>query len=135
MELPITVMIVLFVTVIVGAAILAFAKGTLTDAKDNVGNLIPDKQGSIDDKIIEVQTLTEQGVRSLAESCITDAILQSEMNTRTCAVIKVKDHIDLPATLQDITVKGRTFTFTQGDMSGTTVFMTYNAEGTIELTT
>lgn len=135
MELPITVMIVLFVTIIVGVAILSFAKGTLFDAKENIKELIPDKdKDNLDDRIIEITTLTESGVRSLAESCINDAILEGELDRRTCVVIRAET-IDLPSTIGNITIKGRTYTFNDQIGDGTTVFMTYDSSGIIELKT
>lgn len=133
MELPITVMITLFVAVVVGATIIVFAKQSLTDANDDLGNVLENKPETLDEKIITVGTLSETGVRSLAESCAQDAIIDAELQKRTCVIIKA-DTINLPATFEPLTVKGRDITIINNIAQGKTVFMTYEP-GQIELTT
>ena len=70
MELPIRVMIVLFVAVAVGGLVIVFSQQLLLDARQGINNLGPDdiKEGHI----IELEAMNPEDVTRLAEQCVRD---------------------------------------------------------------
>lgn len=68
MELPIRIIVVLFVAIIVGGTIILFSQEILNDARQSMEELgVEDEE-----QIIETGSLTEDDVLALANQCVRD---------------------------------------------------------------
>lgn len=70
MELPIRVMIVLFVAIVVGGMIIVFSNQILDQTRNDLYTLGVENVG--EDRIIEVATLGDKEILALAEQCVRD---------------------------------------------------------------
>ena len=89
MELPISVMVVLFVAVVVGVGIIGFANHTLGSGKDSVdglARLLDDD--NIQDRIIEVGfEISAQVIEHLSAQCVRDSLRNAVQVREVCYVI------------------------------------------------
>lgn len=93
MELPISVMVVLFVAVVVGVGIIGFTNYTLTSAKERVDDLGRPINGAQGDKLISLPgDISKSMIESLSRQCITDSIKRVEMTTTNCFVVNAEGH-------------------------------------------
>lgn len=129
MELPIQIMIVLFVTVLVASVVIMFSTDMIRDAKNKMKE--PWIKERTEDKIIEVETITDKGIEILIEECY-EKNKQEALSKTLCFVVHGQTNavtILTPnaATIvsgvkEDITVQ----TF---DIGGKTLYVYYNPAG------
>ena len=93
MELPISVMIVLFVAVAVSIGIIGFAGSNITMGRQRVDDLgnIGGVPMEIDDYIVTVATISERVVESLSEQCVREMLPRGQLTTTTCFVVSGTD--------------------------------------------
>jgi hypothetical protein len=86
MDSPIRIMIALFVAVVVAMVVISFANKMINDAKTNINEISPNKLKNQDkDRIIEVTTITNLNVASLAEQCYMES--KESFDTEICFVL------------------------------------------------
>jgi len=110
LELPIQIMIVLFVTVLVASAVVMFTTDIIRDAKDKMAD--PFGKEKSDDKIIEIDTIQDQQLSALIEQCWRDNkqealektlcfVMHAQLNTATLSglttITTATDTIDVEA--------------------------------------
>ncbi len=135
MDKPIEIIIVLFVALVVGASILAFAAQVLDRAQQNTLDL-SSTRSPLDSKIFSAQTLTSVQADALVLSCHDQHFRQTTTEDTLCAVFRTQNPITLSDVFTDGTVSGeREFTVTIIDDACRAVFITYkpfDAEVTVE---
>ncbi len=125
MDMPISVIITLFVAIVVGVAIIGFSSDILTDARDDIGNIGNEEDEDFQDNIVEVSTITESRIESLSEQCIRDS---SAMEKEVCFVIRGEEIEDLSG------LEGKTLNIlgvewdleVEENINSRTVFIEYN---------
>ncbi len=95
MELPISVMVVFFVALVVGVAVLGFASTNLHRASDDIRNLPGLDDEDLMDKMVDVGDVTEDRVRLLGEQCLRD--FHGRLDDELCYIVRgdVADNIQL----------------------------------------
>lgn len=93
MELPIRVMIVLFVAVAVGGLVIVFSQQLLLDAREGVRQIGPDdvREGHI----IELSTIQSEDVIRLAEQCVRD--YQGTFDEIDCFAVFLNNPVVMPS--------------------------------------
>jgi hypothetical protein len=86
MELPIAVMITLFVAVVVAGAVIYFAQHSLQESSRQLNELNAAKAATIDQRIVALAAVTKGNVRALAEQCAADR--ESAITRNACYVLK-----------------------------------------------
>lgn len=100
MELPITVMVVLFVSLVVGSVIIVFSNNILERASTGMPDL--DKE-DVKEKIIDVDSVSVEMVESLARQCQED--YHSRLDEVLCVIVRSNTEIDIPAAnLEDFAI-------------------------------
>jgi hypothetical protein len=84
MELPIRIMITLFVALIVAMVIIGFSNKMINDAKEKVKDIGGDELPE-EDKIIEVTSVSNSQLASLAEDCFRKS--QDMLASEICYVV------------------------------------------------
>jgi hypothetical protein len=72
MELPIQVIVVLFIALVVGGAIIAFSQDAFNRAQIDINDWRADPQKR--DMVVEVNEATDQTIEGLANSCVRENI-------------------------------------------------------------
>lgn len=83
MEMPIKVMVTLFIAIIVGVAVLNFADYTFRDAKKNLNEFNKDEQSY--ENILEVSQITSSQVGNLARQCYEEN--KDSLENKICFVL------------------------------------------------
>ena len=134
MEMPIAVVITLFVCVAIGVGILYFSQDILGKAKNEVNQMGIENDQKTEDKLIKLGSLSEGAIRSLAEQCILDK--SNSPDKDLCFIVMNDNHDQVilnNMNNMNITVEGRTFTFVNDAIpDGNSFLMYYNPDGTIE---
>lgn len=84
MEMPIRIIIVLFVSVVVGIAILSFAGKMISDSRMKMLNYNEEENEA--DRIIDVTSVTSSHVAALAETCYHENSMRV-LEGETCFVV------------------------------------------------
>lgn len=93
MEMPINVMIVMFVAIAVGIGVIGFAEFILTDARDDLRGLGQDRgSDAFSDRLTDVNTLNRDNLDSLARQCVRD--LRDSVGKELCFAIRT-DNLDV----------------------------------------
>lgn len=138
MELPISVMIVLFVAIVVGIVVIGFANSSLDKARDDMRSLGRDDPEKFEDKLVSVPALSGERIKSLGMQCVRD--FQGYIGEELCFVVRGLDTSDEGIqqinALNDevVNVNGNNWTF-RVDITGkpTAVFVYYNPVGRIHV--
>ena len=85
MEFPITVMIVLFVSIIVGSSVIYFSDHNLQNAKENLNDVADLNKDKQEDLFIELLEVSSKDVSNLAQQCYDDN--KNSLESKTCFVI------------------------------------------------
>jgi hypothetical protein len=134
MELPITIIVTLMVTLIVGASVLYFAKDTLFTSGNELRKL-GTIASSTEQPIIRVASVSQQQVRDLTRQCAAD--VKGAADKRLCFIVRAQTFDPTIAALN-------TQTFTEGERNLTitvsatlsninALFIYYNPLGTIDI--
>ena len=138
MELPISVMIVLFVAIVVGIVVIGFANTSLDRARDDIRVLGRDDPDKFEDKLVSVPSLSIDRIRSLGMQCVRD--FQGYVGEELCFVVRSIDSSD-PGIQQIndlndevVNINGNNWTF-RVDITGNpnVVFVYYNPVGRIHV--
>jgi hypothetical protein len=138
MELPISVMIVLFVAIVVGIVVIGFANTSLDRARDDIRVLGRDDPEKFEDKLVSVPALSSERIKSLGMQCVRD--YQGYVAEELCFVVRSIDSSD-PGIQQIndlndevVNVNGNNWTF-RVDITGNpnVVFVYYNPVGRIHV--
>ena len=138
MELPISVMIVLFVAIVVGIVVIGFANDSLERAREDIRVLGRDDPEKFDDKLVNVPALTGDVIKSLGMQCVRD--LQGYVGEELCFVVRGIETsdpgIDQINNLNDeiVNINGNNWTF-DVKITGNpnVVFVYYNPIGLIKI--
>jgi hypothetical protein len=141
MELPITVIIVLFVAVAVSVGVIGFASYSLTRAEQQVGEMgrSTNIQG-IEDGLVQVAgQVSPAQVKSLGEQCYRDMREKGTVQRRLCYVVTGTVHVsvgNINALNNNLVAGAPTGSNWRFDVSVTaqnTVFIYYDPMGKIEV--
>ncbi|MFH0870294.1 MAG: hypothetical protein V1866_04530 [archaeon] len=125
MEMPIAVMITLFVCIIVAVAVISFSREVLIKSKDNVNKIGPDDD--LGTKIVAGSGPTL--FYDLAVQCAKDS--QGKVDRDLCFVVKTGGGSSTPSQ-SSFTADGRDFTIEDNSGGGATaVFIYYDPLGKI----
>ena len=86
MELPISVMIVLFVAIVVGIVVIGFANTSLDRARDDIRVLGRDDPEKFEDKLVSVPALSGDRIKNLGMQCVRD--FQGHIGEELCFVVR-----------------------------------------------
>jgi len=89
MELPIQIMIVLFVSILVGSSVILFSTDLINDAREAMARPTNDEK---EDLIIELREINEQGLKILMEDCF-EKNKQDALSKTLCYVVHSEDEI------------------------------------------
>ncbi len=85
MEMPIQIMIILFVAITVGGGMVYFSQDNLANSKEGLDSIIEKNDLSDEEKILEVSSITTNNVVSLAKQCRIDK--QQSLEDSICFVL------------------------------------------------
>ncbi|MFT4308659.1 MAG: hypothetical protein ACMXYM_04800 [Candidatus Woesearchaeota archaeon] len=89
-EQPINIIFILFISLAVAAAVIAFSTNLIQDARDATGRLTPDGE-DLDGKVLEISRLTDAAARGLAQSCYETGYRNAYLDDHTCAIVRLDD--------------------------------------------
>ena len=98
MEMPISVIITLFVVLIVGITVLNFAIVNIRDAEDNINNFDPDLPEQ-NERIFEVDTVSSEQLAFSVKECLKEFFRKS-FNNEFCTIFRANSAYSLGATQQ-----------------------------------
>lgn len=135
MELPITVMITLFVAVVVAMIIVSFSYDTILEGKKNINRLGSNQEDKFDEKVINLENVDGNVVKDLATQCTKD--VQHSTQETLCFVVR-------SSSFNVASIKGIDGAFVTGAESNFTIkvnvassfnaiFIHYNPLGFIEV--
>jgi len=128
MELPITVIITLFVALLVAIGVIFFSKDVLLKSRQNLNEL--GNENEIKDKVISISGSGGTIFQDLAVQCAKDHL--GSLERELCFVVRGSGLS--PSVSQSIQVKGRTFTIQNTVASGATAaFIYYDPPGQITI--
>ena len=133
MEMPIAVMIMLFISIVVGIGLISFSDTLLSRSKDDLRNLGREEREALEDRLITLPSINEANVRSLSEQCARDKV--AVVGREICYVLQGPvDGGVQNLEGQEIIVGHRTLVF-QIEITGNpnALFMYYNPIGRIEI--
>ncbi len=133
MEMPIAVMIMLFISIVVGIGLISFSDTLLSRSKDDLRDLGREEREALEDRLITLPSINEANVRSLAEQCARDKV--AVVGREICYVLQGPvDGGVQNLEGQEIIVGHRTLVF-QIEITGNpnALFMYYNPIGTVEI--
>lgn len=142
MELPISVMIVLFVAIVVGIVVIGFANTSLDRARDDIRELGRDAPEKFEDKLVSVPALSSDRIKNLGMQCVRD--FQGYVAEELCFVVRsidvsnegIQQGIQQINALNDevVNINGNNWTF-RVDITGNpnVVFVYYNPVGRIHV--
>jgi len=125
MEMPIAVMITLFICIVVAVGVIFFSREVLLESKDKVQNIGPDDE-------LGAKIVTGSGptmLYELAVQCAKDS--QGKVDRELCYVVKTGGGSSTPSQ-NSFTADGRDFTIEDNSGGGaTSVFIYYDPLGKI----
>lgn len=125
MDKPIEIIVVLFVALVVGASILAFAAQVFDRAQQSTQDLAP-LQSPLDSKIFTAQTLTLAQAQALATSCHDQHYRAATTQDTLCAVFRATNPIEIDALFSDTYISTyRSFSVSRESATCRAVFITY----------
>lgn len=127
MEMPINIIVILFVAVIVGSVLIIFTRQNLNDARENLAERFLQEGGTTDD-IVEVQNVTETTIISLAEECLDRK--QGGFEREVCFALFASSWPDLSA-LNDTELPYGTRLIIEASPSPSAVKISYDPSGRI----
>ena len=133
MEMPIAVMIMLFISIVVGIGLISFSDTLLSRSKDDLRDLGREEREALEDRLITLPSINEANVRSLSEQCARDKV--AVVGREICYVLQGPvDGGVQNLEGQEIIVGHRTLVF-QIEITGNpnALFMYYNPIGTVEI--
>jgi hypothetical protein len=86
MELPIQIMIILFISIIIGGAVINFSQSNIAESQERLKEISLNDVESQEDRIIEITTISTNTVQDLSEQCFKDNV-QSLESTICFAVL------------------------------------------------
>ncbi|NJL43768.1 MAG: hypothetical protein HC945_00365 [Nitrosarchaeum sp.] len=87
MELPIRIIVVLFVTLLVASSLLIFARDIIEDARGNIDQISIDKDKEPEqDKILTLATLTTDQLEALIRECYKQG--RAELESYECFIVR-----------------------------------------------
>lgn len=131
MDLPITIIVVLFVSLIVGVTLIQFARNVILDAGEKIEN-----EENLE-RVIELQSVNPKQIAFLAEDCLNIRELDKEL----CFVIHFKNSFDAGANVGSIVnewtnegndIKDLDVTGLKGNVNA--IFIYNNPAGYVEIT-
>lgn len=135
MDKPIEIIVVLFVALVVGASILAFAAQVLDRAQQSSIDLAT-IQSPLDSRIFSAPTLGSAQANALALSCHDQHYRQATTEDTLCAVFRTQTPVNPNDVFTTGAVEGeRAFTVEVDDAECRAVFITYrpfDAQVTVE---
>ena len=131
MEMPIVVVITLFVAVVVGLGIILFSRDVLVRSQQNLDEFGNDDE--IKDKVVAVNNPGSETFRSLALQCAKD--LSGNIDRELCVIVKGTGVSSSNSINGDtVEAKGRTFTIQSSvATTATAAFMYYDPAGRITI--
>jgi hypothetical protein len=136
MEIPIRIVIVLFVALIVGLSIIQFSRETITDAKKNIMKYNRDK-GVEEEKVLDMGSISEQDIVNLAEECYKQES-SGNVDKKLCFVLHGKvttDSANLNNSFKSMK-EPLNLTYVPDEIEDkNALFIYYNPEGKIEVRT
>ena len=134
MEMPIAVMIMLFISIVVGIGVISFSDTLLTRSQDDLRNLGREERDALEDRLVTLPTLNKNNVRNLAEQCARDKV--AVVGREICYVLhgNVQESVN-NLDGQELNVDHRTLEFQIqiSSSSPNALFMYYNPLGSIEI--
>lgn len=125
MDKPIEIIVVLFVALVVGASILAFAAQIFDRAQQSTQDLAP-LQSPLDSKIFTAQTLTLAQAEALIISCHDQHYRAATTQDTLCAVFRAANPIVITTLFNaGYTSQYRAFTVSRESATCRAVFITY----------
>ncbi len=85
MEFPIQIMVVLFITIVVGGAIVSFSDNSLTDSKAKLDEISQETTLSDEEKIIEIVNINANNIAALSKQCFED--MDNSLESNICFVV------------------------------------------------
>ncbi len=135
MEMPIAVMITLFVAVVVAGILISFSQGIILQSKDKLRDLNQDEKSELDDKVIKLGNVDASTVKDLAIQCAKD--VSQSIKEVLCFVIR-GDSFDVAGINgidQDTILHAeKNLTINVNIVAGfNALFITYNPLGSIDI--
>ena len=124
-EQPINIIFILFISLAVAAAVIAFSTNLILDAREAAGRLTPEGE-DLDGMILEISSLSEAAARGLARSCFETGYRNAYLDDHTCAIVRVND-AQVPSALfpDEESHNGRTYPIARDGESCRTFFIEY----------
>jgi hypothetical protein len=88
-EQPINIVFILFISLAVAAAIIAFSTNLIQDARDATGRLTPDGE-DLDGTVFEISSLSGAAAEGLAQSCYETGYRNAYLDVHTCAIVRLE---------------------------------------------
>ncbi len=85
MELPIQIIVVMFVALIVGSGLIYFSQTNIDKSQERLDELTDMGSVTQEDKILEVNSITESSINNLAKQCFEDN--KNSIKTEICVVL------------------------------------------------
>lgn len=122
MEMPIQIMVVLFIALIIGGVVITFSEDSLFNSKQNLDAIIDNSDLSDEEKIIEVNSISTNNLVSLVNQCFKDK--ENSLENNLCFVILG----DISTSCDEIKSEIENVNFDCSfDGSGNSIKISYNA--------
>lgn len=124
-EQPINIIFILFISMVVAGAIIAFSTDLIGGARDQIGELGPDEE--LSERIIETAALSDRAAAGIAQACYATGRRAAYIDDHVCAIVRTETPItDVSATFgSEGSLNGETFPIEAQGTGCTSVFVEY----------